>query len=274
SNPDRKNPIPFSTAVVNRGKPGILSVAGDDPFGIWYLPGAGTVDFDQTLYLGPVPDNVQIQQTHSPGDITARFVIGALNARAANPDDDALLLTATKDEQNIVLWRVAVPETIDTVPEPGNPLTLVSSVTGRLTSASSPRLIDLDGDGWRDLAMLFDARDGSQTFLILWSANGNFDFTNATSVPLGPSPINDLVLHGPPDGQHLYAVRKDVILEVTSDERHEIVQSAAFKAASDDAPVAGGRTIAIGDVTGDGLPDLAVAVAGGVRLYRQEANTP
>lgn len=273
--------VPFSTAVVKREKPGILSVTEDEcdanqcPFSLWYVPGTGSVALEQTVYLGPIPENALIQQTQGP-DLTARLIVGVLDQRQENTIEDALLLTASRDEQSILLWRVAIPTSVDPDAQPGEPLAPLSSIAGRLSSETSPKLVDLDRDGWGDLALLFDALDGSQRFLVLWSDGGSFDFANSTSIPVGPARINDLVLNGPLRKEHLYAVRKDAILEIKANpsRRRELEQAAAFPAASDGTPVTGGRTIAIGDFTRDGLPDLAVAVTGGVRLYKQEAEAP
>lgn len=135
---------------------------------------------------------------------------------------------------------------------------------------------DLDGNGWPDIAFANNGRgyhvavDKTQQSYIYWNFNGSFSRENKTILPsINARDVAFADLNG--DGA------LDVVLVSAGNSADEagarIFWSAKGKfdpARSTFLPGDGSSAVAIGDLNGDGLPDLALCNA--TRLKRRDAN--
>jgi hypothetical protein len=281
---ERAMAVPIATSVVGGTTPGILTVAADDCLGdmchvgLWYTHDSGSKRLAAPEYLGPIPTEPAITERTNIYDLTsrldARFVIGDLNPKDEQREEQAFLFTFSAEQQSVMLWRLSLPT--ETLPELStSPLSLVDSTPGHLQSASPPKLIDLDGDNSKDLVVsLVDPESGERHVHVLWSELGSFSFSRATPV-VTDEPINDLAVVGSANTRRLYAVTDSGVFELSANKRRIVrPPTPVMLGKGPKTPIAGGQALALGDMTGDGLPDLALAVPGGLRLYAQVEQAP
>lgn len=273
--------IPMATAVISGTNPSVLTVALDDcsePYcgvGLWHTRQTGSERLSNPEFLGHLPAEQLLDPPINLYQVTAqlapRFVIGDTYWKDEKADEDAFLFTFNRQQQRVMLWRIALPAVTGEVGTPT--LNLIDSTPGHLMSASPPKLVDLDGDGWNDLVVsLFNAETGVPDAMVLWSDAGAFSFALATPIPVEANPIRDFAVIGSAQSRRLYAVTDAGTFRINANARRVFAPLEPVMLGS--GPMPGGQALAMGDMTGDGLPDLALAVPGGLRLYRQSERAP
>lgn len=270
--------IPMATGVVRGATPSVLTVAVDDcsdarcGVGLWHTRGTGSERLSAPEFLGSLPVEQPLDRPTNLYQVTARFaprfVIGDTYWKDKKTDEDAFLFTFDLAKKSVVLWRIALPTAAAEVGDTAPTFSLIDATPGRLSSASPPKLVDLDGDGWNDLAVsLVDIESGATRALVLWGDAGSFSFSLATAIPTEADPIRDFAVIGSGKSRRLYAVTDAGVFRVSANAQRVLAPLAPVMLGN--GPIPGGQALAMGDVTGDGLPDLAVAVPGGLRLYQQ-----
>jgi hypothetical protein len=211
----------------------------------------------------------------------------AIHVVAGNLDDDTsqvpqskfdelLLFATTKtDKPTINLWSVDLGEESETfsnnpdasVGETSGLLTNHTKIDGSLVANSNPTLVDLNGDHYRDLAFLARNLGGNSTLYVVYSERGKLDVSRSVVVDFGDEiPLN--IYGNTKNGQNL-------LLAVTLEHVYEITSENDSTKATPFVDIPGGKAVAYGDLTGDGLNDLVVANQGTLRLYAQKpALTP
>lgn len=281
---ERIRAVPIATATIAGATPGVLIVAVDDCLGeqcfigLWYTHGTGSKRLDTPQFLGPIPTERPNTERTNVYDLTsrldARFVIGSTNLDDGAREAQAFLFTSSAELNTVSLWQLVLPTTA--LPElAASPLSLLDSSPGQLQSASPPKLMDLDGDHWQDLVVSFvDPEAKEPRVLVLWSEFGNFSFSRMTTIPTNTDTINDLAVVNVAETQRLYAATNTGVFEIRANKQRTIETLTPVLVGKIQTATVGGQALALGDMTGDGLPDLALAVPGGLRLYAQVERVP
>jgi hypothetical protein len=244
--------------------PSVLALAVDDsphddcpnrPFRLWLVPGAG-----QTKLGAPLPGDC-LDSAVEPvrhGELSAHVFCGDADRNGA---DEAFLLTSSQGGTQIALRQVDVsPAGRATVREP-------STTQGSLVIGSAPELVDLDGDGWPDLVLIVADEDGVARLGVVWNQTGSLDLGGLVPIDLGGEPVRGFAT--------LLDRKTTRFVAVTDHNAHEIATGAGRNlsvAVIQDVP--GGEAVALGDMTGDGLPDLVIAVPGGLRILTEVPERP
>lgn len=134
---------------------------------------------------------------------------------------------------------------------------------------------DIDGDGHKDLVVLCQGRRGRAAFFVLWNdGKGGFDLGQRTTI--APTDPEEHVLGMTPivGGQGLVAP-----LVAITEKATYLVKPASASALRDLSlfaipGVSGGLSIAAGDVSADGVPDLIIATGSSVVIHRGIARQP
>jgi hypothetical protein len=207
----------------------------------------------------------------------------AIHVVAGNLDDDTssdpkskfdeLLLFATTntDKPNINLWSVNLgeeSETFSTNPDAsvGKTSDLLKNHTkidGSLVANSNPTLVDLNNDHYRDLAFLASNPAGNSVLYFVYNERGKFNVSRSVVVDFGDEvPLS--IFGRTENGQNL-------LLAVTLEHVFEITSNNGTPKATPFVGIPGGKAVAYGDLTGDGLNDLVVANKGKLRFYAQKS---
>ncbi len=140
-------------------------------------------------------------------------------------------------------------------------------IPGRLSFENAPVLVDVDRDGGLDIVLLLEDQEGAGRVQVLWNdGRGRFEPAAADLVVLGQREPTSLA--GTTD--RLLVATEDAVLEVplSSSDR------TAPRVAEALAEVTGGRALAVGDMTGDGLTDLALVSDEQLILYVEVEGQP
>ncbi len=272
----RGSPIASTSGrFVDSGNWSLLALAKDDCYSgscptryrLWLAPNAKGSATDAPSDVISAPEFIPQRKD---GELSVHFVVGALDSGdvASNKGlDNALMLTAGPDENQVSLWRV-------TLPLSASPLTWLSACPGRLTPASSPMLVDLNADHFLDLVLLLADPDPTVERLrlaIVWNSEDNhsLDLGQAEFVDrIFPSTVRGLAPNG---SQGLFVATERGTYRVGWDKK---LTSTALTFHDPSIGLPGGGAIAVGDMTGDGLADLALTVAGGISIFAQEQTKP
>lgn len=255
-----------------------LALAKDDcdtedcanSYRLWFAPSANGSAPDVPSDVITAPEFIPLRKTD--GELSVYFVVGNIEAIATTSNalpDDALLLTAGPDENQVSLWRITLPLT-------ASPLTWLSACPGRLTPTSSPMLVDLNKDDFLDLVLLLADPDPTIERLrlaIVWNSKDNhsLDLGQAEFVDGIFSTVRGLAPNG---SQGLFVATESGTYRVEWDKQNAKLTSTMLTFHDPSLGLPGGGAIAVGDMTGDGLADLALSVAGGISLYAQEQAKP
>jgi hypothetical protein len=234
---------------------------------LWSVHDVQQVDappnFSRCLPVDTVSDS-------SNGAAPAAFIVtGHLDSTdsSAAPIDDALLVGTGPGPGQISVWRILVPAIEMNDFEPLTSAAALATFDGVLGSTASPMLLDLDSDGDRDLVVLFETPSHEQALNVLWNDGSNFAGVQPTRIEIPGSALSGLARHRTADGEHLLGVSQRGVFEISSKGVFPLTDDHSLN-------LPGGDAIASGDMTGDGLPDLAVSGAGKIRLYRQAPWAP
>jgi hypothetical protein len=148
----------------------------------------------------------------------------------------------------------------------------VSTGPGRITPTSTPELVDIDGDGGLDLALIRLDDDGQERLEVVWNTNDPvtpFDLANGSLVELGAEPTRAFATVAKATSTRFLAITEAATYEIATG-----AQAGRALVASPVPGLPGGRAVALGDLTGDGLLDPVLAVSGGVRIFGEVPNRP
>lgn len=213
-------------------------------------------------------------------DARAPVAMPGINLPIENPPAVTLLLAAGDLDQD------GVDELVVAAPDPSATHCLLQSadVVGldrptlathealeldeACTATSQLAVRDLDGDHAADIVLLTGSAQGPRKLLVFWN-DGSGAFSQAKSASIA---TRDAV----PQAFVIFQPTKSAPIEiayVTSDRVHVLSVSPrtrAFSGAELELTLEAGTGITAADVDGDGVTDLAVADAGGVRVLRAE----
>jgi hypothetical protein len=251
----------------------------DSTYQLWYAAGSA----DAGLKYPRVSRS--LQKEFSPylaatDEFAIHMVAGNLDDDTSSDPkskfDELLLFATTKtDKPTINLWSVNLGEESETFSSNpnesvGKTLDILKNQTkidGSLVANSNPTLVDLNNDHYRDLAFLASNHAGKSVLYVVYSERGKFDVSRSVVVDFGDEiPLN--IYGNTKNGQNL-------LLAVTLEHVYEITSENGSTKATPFVDIPGGKAVAYGDLTGDGLNDLVVANKGKLRLYAQKpARTP
>jgi hypothetical protein len=103
---------------------------------------------------------------------------------------------------------------------------------------------------------------------VAWNRRGSLDLTGMDSVDLDGESALGFAAVTASDGPLLMVTTSKAIYRVHIGQDRSSLDPQPLEG------IPGARVIALGDMTGDGLADLAVAVQGGVRLFAEVPRQP
>ena len=283
---------PFAIAVGNMGQPpsiGLVAVAVDDTcsasncsYRVWYVPGTGLGKFAAPIPSQPLPAEFVPYQTKE-GKLSVYVLLGDGNRDGVV--DTFLALTTGADDTTINLWSLNLPPALSTPTDPPAALPL-STTPGRLDVASSPELVDLDGDKALDLVMIVVAENGQKQLGVVWNNGNPLDLSQISFISVGSQRDATGVAPDASTGDASEEIRgfataidrdSTAFVAITNKATYAIAPPGAAPGkpvarrnlvASAISGVPGGDSIALGEMTGDGLLDVAIGASGSVQLYR------
>jgi hypothetical protein len=195
--------------------------------------------------------------------------LGALLA-AGNLDGDDLdeiVLIAPTDDNNsrILVWKATPVAGKDSFTVLGTPLDIGKSVVGNSQAA----LLDVDGNGTRDLLLLAADRNGNSELMVFWGdGQGNLATTPVTiPVSLGKtSPQGFALINATAKKQpDLLVVSDSSAALLTLGLGPQAVPTPNADFARDNT--LSGSSVVVGDITGDGIDDVVVTRDTGIQVF-------
>lgn|GEM_PF-1702983 len=234
---------------------------------LWVVPSASTGRFGI-----PIPSAVLPQEFSAirlePVELGVHLLIGDVNADGSN---EGFALTADPAGASIHLWQIALPAPGAEWSDP-SPVQLLASTPGRLTPSSNPQLFDLDSDGYADLILIVDTGNGQARLGVVTNHQGSLDLSRIQYVQALDGQVVRAfatALRARRDTRgnwssvpHLMAITNEGTFSVSTRP-----DSGLSVDAIDGLP--GGSSIAVGNIAGYGLSDVAVGSSAGVRLFSE-----
>lgn len=237
---------------------------------LWLLPSTGAARLTASKPSAYLPPEMRMI-TVAPGAPGPALLVFPVALDLDDDGIDELVLLSSRGKQGTGAWS-ARPDTAGTGWQNTDaPLTLVGSTSLSLAVESNPLVADLDGDGHKDLVLILVGTDTAKKVAIAWNDGaGGLTLAEPTVLSMGkeePSAFG--LLTADAAGARL-VVATDTGLYVAS------TSAGARRSLSMTrvAEVSGARSVAGGDVTGDGVEDLVVAVEGGIRVFHGEPVLP
>jgi hypothetical protein len=277
--------LPLATAIGKIGgntNPGGVSIAGDCEsnnctYRLWLVPGAAHGKFDAPIPSPLLPAEF-IPYWPDTGKVSAYVLLGDVDSDKLG---DAFALTSSAEDTTadttIKLWRINLPPPQSAWTDP--PVQLLGTTSGRLTVASNPMLIDLDGDGAPDLVMIAEVMvngNREEQLGVVWNSGKSLDLSQLRGIELGGQLARGFSVANDRDTVRLVAITSDATYAITNDGTYKISPGkgrvlSAIPMAMQPNGIPGGDTITLGDMTGDGLLDLAIGVSvpGQVQLFQE-----
>jgi hypothetical protein len=185
--------------------------------------------------------------------------------------DELLLLSAGTASNTVSLYVYHYSDSMfSRTPEDltlTSPLGRATSFDGSLLFESAPVLLDLDLDGALDLAMVISAPSGKNELFVAWN-DGEGNFTPATSGFVSFDGEEPLGISG--DGHRLIVITASHVFQVPALSNDRTTRNATELSGI----AGGGQAVAIGDMTGDGLLDLAIVNQGMLSLFVEVEHEP
>lgn len=229
---------------------------------LWVIPGGADGKFGIPVPSAPVPPEFVPYRADSD-EVAIHLLTGDVNGDGM---DEALALTTDLAGENIDLWQIMLPG-------PGvewqlsSPVELLASTPGRLVFASNPKLLDIDNDGNRDLILLVQDGTGMQRVGIVRNRNDALDLSAIEYVEDLGEPALGFAVAGA--GQHSRTLIVTNAGTYALSAAENLSDSGAAFSASIIAGLPGGSSIALGNIAGYGLLDLAIGSSNGVQLFQE-----
>jgi hypothetical protein len=237
---------------------------------LWFVPSSASGQLEAPSYGDRLPKEA-IPIRFGARELSTHFVVGNSEvARDKDGLDAAWLLTAGPTDNQVTLWNVSLPDLVL-----ANPLTLPMDA-GVMVASSSPSLLDLDGNGWRDLTLLLADEAGQQHLRILWNDRTGFDVDHVQTIEVAGM-IRAISSRNALDQEGLVVVTESGIFglnRMNPKREREVEVRPLYYDEPTERSLPGGQAVAVGDMTGDGLLDLAVSAAGGLRIYSEVPTLP
>jgi hypothetical protein len=255
--------VPLALAAGNIGGgalPSLLAASIDCKQGtcnhrLWLVPSTAAGRFGIPVPSATLPPDFSALR-FDPLELTVQLLVGDVDGDHSN---DALALTTNVAGTGIDLWRIALPA-------PGadwdntSPVELTASTPGRLTFTSNPQLYDVDRDNKPDLILIVDDTNGTQNLGIVINRGGSLDLSQVQYVDLQGNAALAFATSGDEHPPRILVVT-DAGTYAISVEKGEVAPGKLIET------LPGGSSIAIGDIAGNGLADVAIGNAAGVRLF-------
>lgn len=226
---------------------------------LWLVPGTATGRFGIPIPSAPLPAEF-LPFRRDQQQLAIYLLVGDMDG--VQPDE-ALALTTDVAGSNVVLWRVRLPESgADWLQQPA--VELLGSTPGRLNSSSRPQLVDLSGDGRKDLIIIVDDGSGNQRLGVVTNQNGSLALSQISYVDLGGQQARGFATFADSGHSRFWCV--------TDGGTYEIIASTEAGSQFSAMPFSGlpgGNSIAVGNLAGYGLTDLAIGTANGVQLFEE-----
>lgn len=266
---------PLSLAVDDFDGDGDLDVASfalvgstctsdDCLFRLWVTPSEGEAELLPSLYGPELPSDVQPFASSDVFGIEVAAFPVSTDVDRDGRSDVVLLAPWRADAAQSGAWWAKLDEEGGKLGD----AQLVTRGPVGLHARSFPVVEDLDVDGQPDLVMLAETADGSR-LVVAWGSSG-LDLTQPVALDVPETPLGFGLVHADTDGLHEIVVVGEQQAYLAergpSDPRTWVVEALEG--------VDGGTSVAVRDIDGDGIEDLAIADELGVRIYRGKAVLP
>ncbi len=199
------------------------------------------------------------------GRYAAAFVVGDLDGQLGQ---EALLLSPGTTPTSLRLWQLRLLKD-GTGFEKGDLLKPLGTLAGLRLGRGAPQLVDLDADGLRDLVFIADDARHVGRLAVVWNDAGTLRFEQPAWADFGGESLRGFVVQERNSASRILAVtaKHAYWLELSYLKRAPLAGTLV-------AGLPGGEAVSLGDITGDGLEDVSVAVNEGIQLFAQKARRP
>ena len=236
---------------------------------LWRAEGSVLTRLSKPVPSAELPEEILAWQTR-PTAMPPILLAGDIDG---SRKDEALILAAASEKNTLGLWRVHLPKAGEDAnwlnADPDSLVTQLWTGPGRLVRASQPRCVDLDDNRWLDVVLIVADAEGDQRLGIIWNdgkdEDGRLKLSELETVSLPDSALG-FALASDGGVTRWAAVTDDAAFLISANSKASGTRS-LHAARIRNAP--GGRAIALGDLTGDGLADLVIAESSGVRVLAE-----
>jgi hypothetical protein len=234
---------------------------------LWYAEGSVLTRLTKPVPSAELPEELLRWQTLA-AEMPPVLLAGDLDGSGR---DQALILAAA-GRNTLGLWRVRLPKEGEAANwmtlDPDSLVTQLWTGPGRLVRASRPTLVDVDEDGRLDLVLVAADTEGDAQLGVVWNdknKKGDLKLSELEPVSLGDSVLGFAATS---NGRvtRWVAVTDDKAFLLSAKSSADGARSFLVESIPN-AP--GGRAVALGDLTGDGLMDLVIAEQSGVRVLAE-----
>lgn len=235
-------------------------------FRLWITRSGAQAQLLESVFSPLLPEDVLSFVSNASLGVEVAAFPRAVDLDGDGLDDLVLIVPSRTDPNQAVAWAPKIDRTAGRL-EMG-PVEVVSTGPLQLIADSHPVVRDLDADGRLDVLAIAQGPSGR----LLVTAWGDEKLSLSAPEPIGipEEPLAFSLLHGDADGMLDIVVvgRNGAYLA------KQVPLGQRLWTATPLDGIAGGTSIAVRDIDGDGLDDIAVADSLGVRLYRGKAVLP
>ncbi len=235
-------------------------------FRLWVTRSGGQARLLESVFSPLLEDDVLSFVSHESLGVEVAAFPRAVDVDGDGLDELILLVPSRSDPGQAVAWLAQLDRTQSALTM--GSVEAVSKGPIQLSADSHPVVSDFDADGHPDAIMIANGSSGRQ-LLVAWGDAG-IDLSTPEAIEIPEEPVAFSFLHtGTGEMLDVAVVGRNGAYVAKRSPSSPRVWSVTVLDG-----VAGGTSIAVRDIDGDGLDDIAVADAAGVRLYRGKAALP